>query len=205
MSNSVNKNLKNEKEVKTMANNEIKVNNVVENENGGIEINTHDEELNQVEFTIKYQENGGAITPVINGEEVRALTFGYVSESDKKACTKRIEEALKATGGDIGKTIEYLMNAILTTAKGITPDKQVEVEGMQLMIVYKDKKILTLQNEEIANCEDIETDVPEAIEAILVERAKTAIKEIKKSRDFDDYFDDYDDDDDIPVLGIYMD
>jgi len=169
-----------------------------------VEINTHEGELNQTEFTIQFQSNGyGYCTPVIDGEPCKALAFGYVTESDKKACEKLLREALKATGGNVYKTMSYIQTACKTTEAGIKPSKEVEVEGVKLMISYETNKIYTLNNEELACLPEELTGITlpeEAIDALLVEKAKTAILEERAACScdcddcYDDDYDDYDDD-----------
>lgn len=152
----------------------------------GNEINTGKKTVG--EFTIAYQRNGmGGCTPVIDGKPVPSLTFGYVTESDKNAAMRLIEEALKATNGDIWEAQRYMMNAVATAAAEIKPDEAVEVEGNEILISYAAKKAY-IGTEVIAELEDMdEVDLPnEAIKAMLIDRTRLSL-EREMTYDDDDY------------------
>lgn len=127
----------------------------------------------QGQFVVSYQANGnGAAIPVINGEPHQELMFGYVSESDRQGCLKLIEEALKATEGNIPAAMRYMYNAALTAAKEIKADEAVEVNGTEVIISYE-AKAAYLNTEKIADLEDIEVELPaEAVKAMLADRAR---------------------------------
>ena len=117
---------------------------------------------------------------------------GYVSESDKQACIKVIQKAVKATGGDPYATARYIQNAMLTAASGIRPDEEVEVEGVKMLVSYTDKAIYdgTIQ---IANMEDLSTvDDKDAIKAILMERAKNNLPLLMEPDYYEDSYGNYD-------------
>ena len=143
------------------------------------------------EFTIEYQQNGyGGCIPVIDGNPEPSLMFGYASETDKQACMKLIEEAIKATQGDIRAAQVYIMNAVIVAANEITPDEAVEVEGIEFLISYKDKKVYE-GTTEIANLDDLNCELPdEAIKALLITRIQLEL-ENRKTEEYNDY-DDYD-------------
>jgi len=151
------------------------------------------------EFAVTYQQNGyGGCTPVIDGKPEPSLTFGYVSESDKQACMKLLEEAIKATGGDIWKVQRYIMNAVRVSAAEIKADEAVTVDdyGTEIIISYQAKKAYQ-GTEEIANLDDITCELPnEAIKAMLTDRAKLRLEEIARDqREWDIFFSDIPDDD----------
>lgn len=127
----------------------------------------------QGQFVVSYQENGnGAAIPVINGVPEQRLMFGYVSESDRQGCLKLIEEALKATEGDIPAAMRYMYNAALTAAKEIKADEVVEVNGTEIIISYE-AKAAYLNTEKVADLEDIEAELPaEAVKAMLADRVR---------------------------------
>lgn len=127
----------------------------------------------QGQFVVSYQENGnGAAIPVINGVPEQRLMFGYVSERDRQGCLKLIEEALKATEGDISAAMRYMYNAALTTAKEIKADEAVEVNGAEVIISYE-AKAAYLNTEKVADLEDIEVELPaEAVKAMLTDRVR---------------------------------
>lgn len=128
-------------------------------------------------FTIEYQRNGyGGCIPVIDGKSEPSLMFGYASETDKRACMKLIEDAIRATKGDIRAAQVYIMNAVSVAANEITPDEAVEVEGIEFLISYKDKKAYE-GTMEIANLDDLACELPdEAIKALLVTRIQLELE-----------------------------
>ena len=139
----------------------------------------------QGQFVVSYQESGnGAAIPVINGVPEQRLMFGYVSESDRRGCLNLIEEALKATEGDIPAAMRYMYNAALTAAKEIKADEAVEVNGYEIIISYAAKKAY-LHTQEVADLEDITTELPEeAVKAMLVDRVRLYLerKEAEEER-----------------------
>ena len=173
----------NNKEENTMANN-----------NTAVEINTNENIRTAGQFAIEFQQNGnGGCIPVINGNPEPMLMFGYVSESDKQGCIKLIREGLLATDGDVYKTMSYIKNAVTIAANDIKPDETIDVEGTEMLVSYRDKKIY-LGTEEVANLDDMaETEMNnEVIKALLKERAKNRLAEMQINDMFDD-FDEYDD------------
>lgn len=180
-------------------NNNATVNANVEEENtmannNTVEINTNENIRTAGEFAIEFQQNGnGGCIPVINGNPEPMLMFGYVSESDKQGCIKLIREGLLATDGDIYKTMSYIRNAVIIAANDIKPDETIDVEGTEMLVSYRDKKIY-LGTEEVANLDDMaETEMNnEVIKALLKERAKNRFAEMQINDMFDD-FDEYDD------------
>ena len=130
------------------------------------------------EFTVSYQRNGyGGVIPVINGTPEPRLMFGYASESDRIACMKLIEDAVRATGGDIMAAQYYIMNAVEVAANEITPDEAVDVDGTEILISYADKAAY-LGTEKIADLDDLDCELPnEAVKALLKDRAKLSLSE----------------------------
>ena len=160
------------------------------------EINTGKKTNGQ--FVIDYQRNGyGGCTPIIDGKAEPSLMFGYVSENDKNACMKLLEDGLKATGGDIYATRQYIMNAVKVSANEIKPDEVVEVNGTEILISYATKKAY-INADEVANINDIECELPdEAAKALLISRVETELErrraEEQRCLEYD-YYDEYDED-----------
>ena len=154
----------------------------------------------QGQFVVSYQANGnGAAIPVINGKEEPRLMFGYVSESDRKGCLKLIEDALKATEGDVPAAMRYMYEAALTTAKEVKADEAVEVDGTEVIISYE-AKAAYLHAEKIADLEDLgDVDLPgAAVRAMLIDRvrlyAQRKAEEVAKAEEeYDSYWDDDED------------
>jgi len=107
------------------------------------------------EFTVTYQQNGyGGCIPVIDGNPEPSLMFGYVSDSDKEACMRLLEEAIRATGGNLWEVRTYIANAVRTSANDIKADEAVMVQDREFLISYTEKKAY-LGTEEVANLDDI--------------------------------------------------
>ena len=142
-------------------------------------------------YVIEYQRNGyGGCIPVIDGQPQPSLMFGYVSESDRAASMKLIEDALHSTRNNIPAIQQYIMAAVRTAANDIHPDEVVEIDGKEILISYTGKNAY-LNGVEIANLADLDCDLPvEAIKALLVARATTALSqrnEITATYDDNDY------------------
>ena len=128
------------------------------------------------QFTVDYQKNGyGAIIPIIDGVEHPELMMGYVSEADAQAGLKLLEEALKATNGDIPAAMRYMYTAASVAAADIKPTETVEIPELdaEFLIDYE-KKAIYYYDDEKANLDDLDTTnwPNEAIKAMLVTRAK---------------------------------
>lgn len=129
------------------------------------------------EFTISYQAMGyGGCTPIIDGKPEPSLTFGYATQSDKKACMELIEQALRATNGNVYEAQRYIQNAISVSAAEINADDVAKVDDTEIIIDYIARKAYC-GTQEIANCDDLECDMPnEALKALLMARAKDYVE-----------------------------
>lgn len=132
----------------------------------------------------------------------------------------RFMQAVANNVTDPRKAVTDFQNVLLLGAamkeEGITAaeSEEDEVEGIPVVINYSSQKIFMGVNRSLvllADLEDLDCDLPaEAVKALLVERSKTAIAEMKKAQeeeygpyydeeyedDYDDYYDedaDYDD------------
>lgn len=132
----------------------------------------------------------------------------------------RFMQAVANNVTDPRKAVTDFQNVLLLGAamkeEGITAaeSEEDEVEGVPVVINYPSQKIFMGVNRNLAllaDLEDLDCDLPvEAVKALLVERCKTAIAEMKKAQeekygpyydeeyedDYDDYYDedaDYDD------------
>ena len=129
------------------------------------------------EFAITYQQSGyGGVIPVVDGVPQPSLMFGYASESDKKACMKLLEEALRATKGNVYEARSYIMNAVTIAANEIKPDEAVMINGVEILINYEERKAYNGARE-IANLDDLRCELPkDAIKTILVDRAELVME-----------------------------
>ena len=151
---------------------------------------------------------------------VKIGTMGYTSQKDKEAAIKfvqRIVDNSQNTGYALyNEIMQTCMTGAAMTEEGIEAkdSEEVEIDGVPIIINYEAQKAyigIDKSLEAIADLEDLDCELPaEAVKALLVERSKTAIAEMKKAQeeeygpyydeeyedDYDDYYDedaDYDD------------
>ena len=151
---------------------------------------------------------------------VKIGTMGYTSQKDKEAAIKfvqRIVDNSQNTGYALyNEIMQTCMTGAAMTEEGIEAkdSEEIEIDDVPVIINYEAQKAyIGINNslEAIADLEDLDCDLPaEAVKALLVERSKTAIAEMKKAQekeygpyydeeyedDYDDYYDedaDYDD------------
>ena len=149
------------------------------------------------EFTVSYQTNGnGGCIPVIDGTPCNALMFGYTSETDRKGGLKLIEQAIRATKGNVYEAKRYIMNAMMVAANDIKPDEAIDVDGVEILVVYTEGKAY-IGTEEIANLDDLECSLPnEAVRELLKARAKNVIEERRQAESYQCNDEPWDDDED---------
>lgn len=151
---------------------------------------------------------------------VKIGTMGYTSQKDKEAAIKfvqRIVDNSQNTGYALyNEIMQTCMTGAAMTEEGIEAkdSEEIEIDDVPVIINYEAQKAyIGINNslEAIADLEDLDCDLPaEAVKALLIERSKTAIAEMKKAQeekygpyydeeyedDYDDYYDedaDYDD------------
>lgn len=151
---------------------------------------------------------------------VKIGTMGYTSQKDKEAAIKfvqRIVDNSQNTGYALyNEIMQTCMTGAAMTEESIEAkdSEETEIDGVPIIINYEAQKAyigIDKSLEAIADLEDLDCDLPaEAVKALLVERSKTAIAEMKKAQeeeygpyydeeyedDYDDYYDedaDYDD------------
>lgn len=151
---------------------------------------------------------------------VKIGTMGYTSQKDKEAAIKfvqRIVDNSQNTGYALyNEIMQTCMTGAAMTEEGIEAkdSEEIEIDDVPIIINYEAQKAyigIDKFLEAIADLEDLDCDLPaEAVKALLVERSKTAIAEMKKAQeeeygpyydeeyedDYDDYYDedaDYDD------------
>jgi hypothetical protein len=107
---------------------------------------------------------------VINGQKIGML--GTVSERDREAALKALNDAYVASGGDILAMAANLSTIAAMTENNISPDEMIEIHGMNVIISYEAAAAYTTDGEEIANCKDIPNMPHEGIKALLVSRVE---------------------------------
>lgn len=120
------------------------------------------EELNKQGVKIEYV--------VINGQKIGML--GTVSERDREAALKALNDAYVASGGDILAMAANLSTIAAMTENNIVPDEMIEIHGVDVIISYEAAAAYTTDGEEIANCKDIPNMPREGIKALLVSRVE---------------------------------
>lgn len=129
---------------------------------------------NAVEIRSELKKNGTKIEYiVIDGINLGIL--GSVNEADRAAALDAINKAYVASNGNIMEMMMKLSTIATIEEKNIVPDEVAEICGEEIIISYSNAKAYTMDGEEIANCDDLPDMPKEAVKAVLVERAKTAI------------------------------
>ena len=138
-------------------------------------INTTNPTKNAVEILTEFKANGTKIEYIcIDG--VKCGILGSVNEADRAAALKVLNDAYTASNGNIMEMMTKLATIATIEEKEINPDEMVEVCGNQIMLSYANAKAYTIDGEEIANCNDLPEMPAVAVKAILIERAKNALK-----------------------------
>lgn len=137
-------------------------------------ITTTDTTKNAVEIRAELSKNGTTIEYiVVNGQKLGIL--GSTSEKDKQNAIKAIQAALDASNGDIYEMMQKLSIIATIEENDINPDEMVDVCGVDILISYTNKAAYTTDGEEIATCDDLPSMPYEAVKAVLIARAETAL------------------------------
>jgi hypothetical protein len=137
-------------------------------------VNSTNNTRNAVEIRKELQANGTSIEYiVVNGQKLGGL--GSTSEKDRQNAMKAIQTALDSSNGNIYEMMQKLNTIATIEEKEIAADEMVEVNGEQVIISYGSKTAYDINGEEIANCKDLPDMPNEAIKAVLVARAETAL------------------------------
>ena len=129
---------------------------------------------NAVEIRNELAANGTMIEYiVINGQKVGIL--GSVSEKDRQKALDAIQTALDASDGNIYEMMQKLSTIAMMQENEIEPNEMIEVCGVEIIISYDAKAAYTTDGEEIANCNDLPKMPYEAVKAVLIARAETAL------------------------------
>ena len=107
---------------------------------------------------------------VINGQKIGIL--GTVSERDREAALKALNDAYIASGGDILAMAANISTIAAMTENNISPDEMIEICGVDVIISYEAAAAYTTDGEELANCKDIPNMPREGIKALLVSRVE---------------------------------
>lgn len=135
------------------------------------EINT---KKNAVEIRSELKKNGTTIEYItINGQKIGML--GCMGEEDKEKALKALNDAYIASGGNVMAMMMNLDTIANIDEKGIDPDEMVSVSGIDVMLCYANKTAYTMDGEEIADCKDLADMPKEAVKAVLIARAATAL------------------------------
>lgn len=135
---------------------------------------TNNATKNAVELRTELNANGVTIEYIaIDGQKIGIL--GSVNEADKQASIKALNEAYTASNGNIYEMIQKLATIATIEEKEIKPDEMVEVCGVDIMLSYANATAYTMDGEEIASCSDLPSMPNEAIKAVLIARAETAL------------------------------
>lgn len=127
---------------------------------------------NAVEIHSELKANGTKVEYiVIDGCKVGIM--GSVSEADRAAALKALQEAYVASNGNIMEMMQKLSE--VATIEENAVDEVIEVCGVDIMLSYTNRKTYTMDGEEIANCNDLPDMPKEATKAVLIARTETAL------------------------------
>jgi hypothetical protein len=139
-----------------------------------MKINTTNTRKNAVEIRKELGANGTTIEYiVINDQKVGIL--GSTSEKDRCNALKALQTALDASNGNIYEMMQKLSTIATFEEKKIESDEVIEVCGEEVIISYSKRAAYTICGDEIANCADLPSMPYEAVKAVLVARAETAL------------------------------
>lgn len=129
---------------------------------------------NVVELRKELNANGVAIEYItIEGNKIGML--GAVNEKDREAAIKTLNEAYAASNGNVYEMIRKLDTLATMEEKKIDPDEVVQVCGRDILISYSKATAYTMTGKELADCADLPSMPNEAIKAVLIARAETAL------------------------------
>lgn len=129
---------------------------------------------NAVQIRTEFKENGTKIEYiVIDGQRVGIL--GSISEKDRSAALKVLNDTYAASNGNIMEMMRKLTTIATIEEKEIEPDEMIEINDNEVIISYKKAAAYTIDGEEIVNCSDLPSMPAEAIKAVLVARMEALI------------------------------
>lgn len=123
----------------------------------------------------KEQLRNGTVVEYIIIDGVKCGIMGSVSEEDRAAALKTLQDAYAASNGSIMEMIGKLATIATIEENGIDPDEVVNICGVDVILSYSDAKAYTMGGDEIANCEDLGDMPNRAIKAVLMARVETAL------------------------------
>lgn len=129
---------------------------------------------NAVEIYSELKSNGTKIEYIVI-DGIKCGILGSVSEADRAAALKALNDAYIASNGDIMEMMANLSTIATIDENGIEPDEIVDIDGVDVVLSYSKAKAYTMDGEEIANCADVHSITKEAIKALLVARATIAL------------------------------
>lgn len=129
---------------------------------------------NAVEIRSELKANGAKVEYIVI-DGVKCGIMGSMNEADRQAAIKALNTAYVASNGDIYEMMQKLSTIANIEESGIEPDEVVEICGVEIILSYSKAKAYTMDGDEIANCDDLPTLQKEAIKAVLMARAETAL------------------------------
>ena len=129
---------------------------------------------NAVEIRSTLKENGTKIEYIVI-DGITCGILGSVSDADRAAALKALQDAYVASNGNIMEMMQNLSIIANIEEKGIEPDEVVEICGVDVILSYSKAKAYTMDGNEIANCEDLPKLSKEAVKAVLEARATVAL------------------------------
>lgn len=129
---------------------------------------------NAVEIRSELKANGTKVEYIVI-DGVKCGIMGSVNEADRQAAIKALNAAYVASNGDIYEMMQKLNTIANIEENGVEPDEVVEVCGVEIILSYSKAKAYTMDGDEIVNCDDLPALQKEAVRAVLIARAETAL------------------------------
>ena len=130
---------------------------------------------NAVEIRSELKKNGTKIEYIVI-DGVKCGILGSVSEADRAAALKALNDAYIASNGDIMEMMANLSTIATIEENEIDPDEIVDVDGVDVILSYSNAKAYTMDGEEIANCDGLPAMPKEAIKALLIAKVEVKLK-----------------------------
>ena len=129
---------------------------------------------NAVELRSELKENGTTIEYIVI-DGIKCGVMGSVSEKDRAAAIKALNDAYVASNGNIYEMMCKLATIATIEENNIEPDEVVDVCGVEVMLSYEKAKAYMMDGTEIANCDGFAHHAKEVMKALLIERVTNAL------------------------------
>lgn len=124
---------------------------------------------------VSFGENDNYTMMLPNGMGMKCFMMTK-GEEDRKAHMKLAEMMYRASSEDVMEMVSKFNTIAMMDAKAIIADEMLTIEGIEVIMSYRQGKAYTTDGEEIANCDDVAYLPIEAIKEVLIARVKAELK-----------------------------